>query len=92
MLMYKMQFEHFLIISMGVFCCHGNQKKGKRKIQGVPQSQIAAPPRHQEETDKTEQAQIEQTHEKHQDADQHNFSYFNPPPPPPTIQATFLPN
>ena len=38
-------------------------KKGKRKVQGVPQSQIAAFPRPQEEeeTDKSEQAQIEQT-------------------------------
>ena len=42
-------------------------KKGKRKVQGVPQSQIAALPRHQEEeeTDKSKQAQIEQTYEKH---------------------------
>ena len=38
-------------------------KKGKRKVQGVPQSQAAALPRHQEEeeTDKTKQGQIEQT-------------------------------
>ena len=45
------------------------QRKGKRKVQGVPQSQTAAPPRYQEEqkTDKTKQAQIEQTYEKHQD-------------------------
>ena len=44
-------------------------KKGKRKVQGVPQSQIAALPRPQEEeeTDKSNQAQIEQTYEKHQD-------------------------
>ena len=44
-------------------------KKGKRKVQGVPQSQPAALYRHQdrEETDKTEQAQIEKTYEKHQD-------------------------
>ena len=44
-------------------------KKGKRKVQGVPQSQTAALPRHQEEeeTDKTKQAQIEQTYEKHLD-------------------------
>ena len=44
-----------------------SQKKGKRKVQGVPQSQTAALPRHQEEdeTDKTKQAQIEQTYEKH---------------------------
>ena len=42
-------------------------KKGKRKLQGVPQSQTAALPRHQEEeeTDKSKQAQIEQTYEKH---------------------------
>ena len=39
-------------------------KKGKRKVQGVPQSQTAALPRHQEEeeTDKSKQAQ---TYEKH---------------------------
>ena len=44
-----------------------NMKKGKRKVQGVPQSQTAVLPRHQEEeeTDKTKQAQIEQTYEKH---------------------------
>ena len=43
------------------------RKKGKRKVQGVPQSQTAALPRHQEEeeTDKSKQAQIEQTYEKH---------------------------
>ena len=42
-------------------------KKGKRKVQGVPQSQTAALPRHQEEeeTDKSTQAQIDQTYEKH---------------------------
>ena len=44
-------------------------KKGKRKVQGVPQSQTAALPRPQEEaeTDKSKQAQIEQTYEKHKD-------------------------
>ena len=43
------------------------KKKGKTKVQGVPQSQTAALPRHQEkeETDKSKQAQIEQTYEKH---------------------------
>ena len=43
------------------------EKKGKWKVQGVPQSQTAAFPRHQEEgkTDKTKQAQIKQTYEKH---------------------------
>ena len=37
--------------------CH-NHKKGKRKVQGVPQLQTAALPRHQEEeeTDKSKQA------------------------------------
>ena len=39
----------------------------KTKVQGVPQSQAAALPRHQEEeeTDKTKQAQIYQTYKKH---------------------------
>ena len=43
------------------------KQKGKRKVQGVPQSQTAALPRHQEEeeTEKSKQAQIEQTYEKH---------------------------
>ena len=42
-------------------------KKSKRKVQGVPQSQTAALPRPQEEeeTDKSKQAQTEQTYEKH---------------------------
>ena len=42
-------------------------KKGQRKVQGVPQSQTAALPRSQEEeeTDKSKQAQTEQTYEKH---------------------------
>ena len=45
------------------------KKKGKRKVQRVPQSQSAALPRPQEEeeTDKSKQAQTEQTYEKHQD-------------------------
>ena len=43
------------------------RKEGKRKVQGVPQSQTAALPRPQEEeeTDKSKQAQTEQTYEKH---------------------------
>ena len=42
-------------------------KKGKRKVQGVPQSLTAAHPRAQEEekTNKSKQAQTEQTYEKH---------------------------
>ena len=41
--------------------------KKLKEVQGVPQSQVAAFPRHQEEeeTDKTKQAQIEQIYEKH---------------------------
>ena len=43
------------------------KKKSKRKVQGVPQSQTAALPSHQEEekTHRFKQAQIEQTYEKH---------------------------
>ena len=43
------------------------KKKDKRKVQGVPQPETAALPRHQEEeeTDKSKQAQIEQMYEKH---------------------------
>ena len=42
------------------------KKKEKRNVHVVPQSQTAALPRHQEEeeTNKTKQAQIEQTYEK----------------------------
>ena len=58
-----------------VFACFPFQKpvtncrKGKIKVQGVPQSQAPALSRHleEEETDKTKQAQVEQTYEKHQD-------------------------
>ena len=44
-------------------------KKGKKKVQGVPQSQTAALPRpkEEEETDKSKQAQTERTYEKHYD-------------------------
>ena len=52
-----------MLQDMSILC----KKKGKRKVQGMPQSQAAALPRHQEEeeTDKTKQAQAEQTYEKH---------------------------
>ena len=45
------------------------KKKGKRKIQGVPQSQTAAllRPQEEEETNKSKQAQTKQTYEKHKD-------------------------
>ena len=41
--------------------CFQIKKKGKRKFQGVPQSQTAALSRHreEEETDKTKEAKIE---------------------------------
>ena len=42
-------------------------KKGKRKVQGVPQSQTAALPRPQEEEETDKSKQTEQTYEKHQD-------------------------
>ena len=46
---------------------HVHLKKSKRKVQGLLQSQTAALPRPQEEeeTDKSKQAQTEQTYEKH---------------------------
>ena len=42
-------------------------KNGKRKVQGVPQSQTAAltRPQEEEETDNSKQEQIEETYEKH---------------------------
>ena len=54
-------------------CCdtisEKSKQKGEKKVQGVPQLQTTALLRHQEgeETDKTKQAQIEQTYETHQD-------------------------
>ena len=52
----------FCSLLVYLFC----EKKSKRKVHEVPQSQTAALPRHQEEeeTDKSKQAQIEQTYEK----------------------------
>ena len=64
---YVFVMTHFagVVVYKGVMKTH--LKKGKGKVQGVPQSQTAALSRHQEkeETDKTKQAQIEQTYEKH---------------------------
>ena len=56
------------ILSRRGFMCR-KAKKSKRKVQEVPQLQTAALPRPQEEEeiDKSKQAQIEQTHDKHQD-------------------------
>ena len=57
----------FILNFFDIFRTFHKKKKSKRKVQGVPQSQTAALPRHQaeEETDKSKQAQIEQTYEKH---------------------------
>ena len=54
------QVKHYM-------CNKSGSKKGKRKVQGVPHSQTAALPRPQVEevTDKSKQAQTEQTHENH---------------------------
>ena len=59
-------FQNQNTICLFIHKQHG-KTKGKRKVQGVPQSKTAALPKHQEEkeTDKTKQAQIEQTYEKH---------------------------
>ena len=54
-----------LVWAIGVTSRSTIGKKGKRKDQGVPQSQTAALPRHQEEeeTDKSKRAQIDQTYD-----------------------------
>ena len=68
---YLFYFIFFREIRPGILCpaddSHEISKKGKRKVQGVPQSQTAAlhRPQEEEETDKSKQAQIEQTYEKH---------------------------
>ena len=56
---------HFMVIL--ILYINLVKKKGKRKVQGVTQSQTAALLRSQEEeeTDKSKQAQTEQTYEKH---------------------------
>ena len=62
-------WEEAWLMKFNVAKCHSMRvtKKSKRKVQGVPQSQTAALPRPQEEeeTDKSKQAQTEQTYEKH---------------------------
>ena len=64
-----MRPRHF--VRTCAICSHDSvgmlKKKGKRKVQGVPQSQTAALPKPQEEeeTDKSKQAQTEQTYKKH---------------------------
>ena len=60
--------ENIYLIIWILFLARAMKKK-KRKVQGVPQSQTAALPRSQEEeeTNKSKQAQTEQTYEKHKD-------------------------
>ena len=60
------RFEETLV-SLSSQTYQRNRKKVREKVQGVPQSQTAALPRPQEEeeTDKSKQAQTEQTYEKH---------------------------
>ena len=55
------------MLSVELFTLDLPSKKGKRKVHRVPQSQTAALPRRQEEEeiDKSKQAQIDQTYEKH---------------------------
>ena len=62
-----MQSDNAFLLTLKKYVAYVPKKKGKRKVQGVSQSQTAALPRHQEEeeTDKSKQAQIEQTYEKH---------------------------
>ena len=56
--------SQFTFTVRGLVALTKAKKKGKRKVQGVPQSHTAALSRHQEEeeTDKTKQAQIDQTY------------------------------
>ena len=61
-------FYHYGIRGWGLRSRNASlKKKGKRKVQGVPQSQAVAHLRHEEEdeTDKSKLVQIEQTYEKH---------------------------
>ena len=55
----------YVFLSSFSSVCYVNE--GTRKVHGVPQYQATALLRHQkeEETDKTKQALIEQTYEKH---------------------------
>ena len=66
---WKVQIIFFFQLLTIREACYKIQTRGKRNVQGVPQSPAAALSRHQEEEeiDKTKQAQIEQTYEKHQD-------------------------
>ena len=60
-------YDGFTFLQLKKYSCFHDEKKGRRKVKGVPQSESAAFPRPQEEkeTDKSKQAQIEQTYEKH---------------------------
>ena len=60
----KAAFRDYIYLTLNITF---KSYKGKRKVQGEPQSQTAALPRPQEEeeTDKSKQVQTEQTFEKH---------------------------
>ena len=64
---YYSNYTKWLGLRRGILFSQYHEKKGKRKVQGVPQSQTAAfsRPQEEEETDESKQAQIEQTYEKH---------------------------
>ena len=65
MYMGNVRSEQYAFVT-GMNTCIG-LKKGKRKVQEVPQSHTATLPKPQEEeeTAKSKQAQTEQTYEKH---------------------------
>ena len=63
----RCRVSYVTLLSIWYWLTVGQENKSKRKVQGVPQSQTAALPRHQEEeeTDKSKQAQIDQMYEKY---------------------------
>ena len=61
----KKYFRNYLSLITSPLLKSRTYKKGKRKVQGVPQSQTAALPRPQEEEETDKSTQIEQMYEKH---------------------------
>ena len=59
--------EYVVVIGIWYTCTALRYRKGRRNVQGEPQSRPSVFPRHQEEEeiDNTKQGQIEQTYEKH---------------------------
>ena len=58
-------FIHFWTILIKQKEKKKKKKKGKRIVQGVPQTAALSRNKEEEKTNKTKQAQIEQTYEKH---------------------------